>query len=255
MRITTIIERPFHVLNYWSSGRSECPECRVLEFIRAEVEGLPAGIDALVATADLQGRDELGGKLLGEVVAEELAVLSEAGQIPPVAGALLAGDFYDHPDCHRRGGTGNVRPVWQAFAKQFPWVLGVHGNHDELDESRLPDNAVVLDADLVDRSGIRFGGLCGIMGRPTKNQRRETGEYLLLLEATLESDPGIMLMHCGPNDPETGRIGEPAVRSVLERAGKALVVFGHSYWPDPLADVEGNQVLNVDGRVAVLHRP
>ena len=34
----------------------------------------------------------------------------------------------------------------------------------------------------------------------------------------------------------------------------ALVIFGHCYWQDPLAEIGGNQLLSVDGRVVVLTR-
>ena len=46
----------------------------------------------LVATSDLQGREQdPKNRLLGELVAEELAVLHELGEIPFIHGVLLAG--------------------------------------------------------------------------------------------------------------------------------------------------------------------
>ena len=45
-------------------------------------------------------------------------------------GLLLCGDLYVRPALDARGGLGDVRPVWRAFARHFRWVAGVPGNHD-----------------------------------------------------------------------------------------------------------------------------
>ncbi|MGB6220251.1 metallophosphoesterase family protein [Haloferula sp.] len=254
MRIKFFAEVPVHTMSYVCSGHSGRPQEQILEFLECTVDGLPEGVNALVVAADLQGRERVGGRLLGQTVAEELVLLVDGGVIPSPSGILLAGDLYDRPDCGKRGGSGDVAPVWKEFAKHFSIVMGVHGNHDYLDARDLPLNASVLDAEIQEWEGLKIGGLCGIMGKPTKNQRRGSGDYLKLLEGVLRSNPDIMLTHCGPDDPETGRIGEPTVRMAMERFGTGLVIFGHCFWQDPIAEIGGSQVLNVDGRVIILKR-
>lgn len=224
----------------------------ILEFLTFRVEGLPDGVDSIVATADLQGRDRPGGCLLGQWVAEELEAMAELRIIPPPSAILLAGDFFDHLECSKRGSSGEVGPVWCAFADRFPEVVGVHGNHDILEA--VPEGTAVLDGQVEEVAGLRIGGICGIMGRTTKPQRRDRTEYLSLYEKILDQDPQIILSHCGPDDPISGRIGEPDVRELLERAGNSLVIFGHSHWQEPIAEFGGNQVLCVDARVAILTR-
>ena len=65
--------------------------------------------------------------MLGEVLAEDLRGLEEAELIPPRQriGVLLAGDLYSAPAGDKRGATGDVRPVWSAFARETLWVAGV----------------------------------------------------------------------------------------------------------------------------------
>jgi len=58
--------------------------------------------------------------------------------------------------------------------------------------------------------------------------------------------------HHGPDEPASGRIGEPAIRHLLEQHGESLVIFGHCYWDDPYAEIGKHQILNVDSRVFLL---
>ena len=88
-----------------------------LEVFSAKVDLLPSPIDALVVASDLQGREtELSSedgprRLLGEVVAEDLAVLSELGKLPSIdrMGVILCGDLFSRPALDRRGGSGDCR--------------------------------------------------------------------------------------------------------------------------------------------------
>lgn len=193
--------------------------------------------------------------MLGEVVAEEIVLLSELGEIPKVDLVLLAGDLFDYPDCRKLGGTGDVTPVWEAFSARFDTVVGVLGNHDILDTDALSDNAKILDGASVARKELRIGGVSGIIGRPDRNQRKEKAEFLEMLRRAILRRNDIVLLHQGPDDPESGQIGEPAVREVLEAQGNCFILFGHCFWPNPLVKQGGNHVLNVDSRVVVLMRP
>ncbi len=73
---------------------------------RARVDRLPEGVFSIVATSDIQGR-EIGGenRLIGEVVANELLLLTELQEIPKVDMAILADDLYNYPNCRKLGGT------------------------------------------------------------------------------------------------------------------------------------------------------
>jgi|TARA_R110000851_G_scaffold95521_1_gene207502 hypothetical protein len=116
--------------------------CNRLPFYRAYATGLPDHVKGIVLTSDLQGR-EAGGqnRLLGVSVAEALVGLSREGLIPAPDAVFLCGDLYDYPDCHKRGGTGPVDEVFQAFSAMTPEVVGVLGNHDQMEyPEALPDN-------------------------------------------------------------------------------------------------------------------
>lgn len=138
-------------------------------FYYARASGLPEGIGSIVLTSDLQGRErERQNRLLGEVVAEELGLLADLVDIPPIDLAILAGDLYEYPDCHKRSGSGEVSSVWQAFAG-ISQVLGVHGNHDVLSAPReLPRHARVLDGDILKMNQLVIGGVGGIIVTPNE---------------------------------------------------------------------------------------
>ena len=125
------------------SGRSGFYEER-LPIHHARVDALPVGLDAVVVTADLQGRERFqespGGppRLLGEALPLRLVqeILPEVGIHDPSRVAVwLAGDFYTVPALDKRGGTGDVSAVWRAFGDEFAWVAGVAGNHDTYGEN------------------------------------------------------------------------------------------------------------------------
>jgi 3',5'-cyclic-AMP phosphodiesterase len=233
----------------------------------AKVDRLPNDVCALLATADLQGRERFedgdGGpiRLLGEVLPRRLAaeVLPELElRDTDRVGVLLAGDFYTVPALDRRGGTGDVTGVWRAFADCFGWVVGVTGNHDTFgnppqQRPRFPQHMQLLDGDVADLHGLRFAGIGGIIGNPDRWNRRSEEDYLAVLGLLLERNPDVLLMHDGPDGPQPGQRGQPRVREAMLGAGGGLVIRGHAHWADPFTEFDAAwQVLNVDARVVVL---
>jgi Icc protein len=233
----------------------------------AKVDRLPDGVSALIATADLQGRerfqDSPGGplRLLGEVLPQRLVkeVLPALNLSDPVqVGVLLAGDFYTVPALDKRGGTGDVTSVWRAFAECFQWVVGIPGNHDTFGDPpqrrpRFPARMHFLDGDVVDVGGFRIAGLGGIIGNPARPNRRCEEEFLAALEKLLDPCPDVLLMHEGPDGLLPEQRGLSQVREILTASGIELVIRGHAHWDHPFAELSsGLQVLNVDARVVVL---
>lgn len=230
------------------------------------VDELPGELDAIVATADLQGRErfqDAGGgppRLLGEVLPKRLAeeTLPELRISPLRTGVLLAGDFYTVPALDRRGGSGDVTKVWQAFGKEFAWVAGVAGNHDTFGDDLHParhstGNLHYLDQRRVTLNGLRIAGLGGIIGNTRRPHRRSIDEYIDCLGELLNEPADILITHDGPDKQEDGCRGSPAIREALELMAPSLVVRGHAHWTTPLVDLAGGtQVLNVDARVVIL---
>ena len=255
LRIGRLETEPFHSLRYQTSGRPGKVQKRDLPFYKAFASGLPTGIDALVLASDLQGREvSSANRLLGVAVADSLAVLIARGLLPAPQAVLLCGDLYDYPDCHKRGGTGPVDEVYQAFSKVAPHVIGVMGNHDELEApDSLPPNVQVLDGQVVIVSGLSVGGVSGIVGDSHRHQRRAVRSFVNLMEDVIAQQPSLLLLHQGPEDPVRQRLGDPDVSHCLAQNFAGLTVFGHTYWNEPwLIDHGGGQVLNCDGRVVVL---
>jgi hypothetical protein len=274
VRVLSVDPGPFDVLpalNAAGAGRIERIE---LPLLRGRVDRLPAGVDALVAAADLQALEEPTGegpmRLVGEALAERLVDLAGRGELPPPrrTGVLLAGDLYTVPDLARRGGLGDVRRVWRAFAARFRFAAGVLGNHDALgdgprDAARFARDggAHLLDGEVRDLSGLRVGGVAGIIGAPSRPNRQDPSTFVDKVEAVLADEPDVLVLHEGPaaRGPDgAGLKGSHDVRSVLEGAGlpaPPLVVCGHTWWPVPLVELAGGvQVLKVDARVVVLER-
>ncbi|MDA7950188.1 MAG: metallophosphoesterase [Pirellulaceae bacterium] len=237
-----------------------------------QVTSLPKGIDAIIATADLQGREQfkktVAGppRLLGEVLPDQLCnMLPSLGVSPERTGVILAGDFYTVPNLDRRGGTGNVNSVWRAFASKFKWIVGVAGNHDTFGSSlaprsRIAPNANYLDGNDVVLDGLRIAGLGGIIGNPQKPHRKTDQDFAGKLDSMLRAEPDILVLHDGPDDTVQGQKGSPIIRQTVERYEETryeetLLIRGHSEWAQPLALLANDtQVLNVHCRVAILYR-
>ena len=124
MKILSIDSEPRWRLPFLNAGKGPGGFYReTLPIHTGLVDQLPGDLEALIATADLQGRETFdsaaGGplRLLGEVLPEILAVemLPELGIDPQHSGILLAGDLYTVPALDKRGGSGDVTAVWQAF--------------------------------------------------------------------------------------------------------------------------------------------
>lgn len=263
MHLLSLDVAPFFELPYLSAmpggGRGQVR----LPFLAGVVRGLPAELDAIVLCSDLQGRTPgpEGLMLLGEAVPDVFAWLAAEGRVPPLArvGAVLAGDLYAEPAASARGATGEVRPVWSAFAGRFRWVAGVLGNHDLLDgragarAGTLPANAHLLDGDAVDLDGLAIGGVSGIVGKPTKPNRKADVDYLRMLRR-VAAHVDLVVTHEPPLGAEDQR-GSALVREGLDGARATLAVCGHAHWREPrLRWPGGPEVLNVDSRVVVLRR-
>jgi len=213
LRILAVFDNPMHTIPFRNArpggGGSEVVELPLLE---ATADGLPDGLDVVLAVADLQGREMLPGRrLLGEVVAELCMDLADAGKLPPPEriGVLLAGDFYAEETANKRGVSGDVWPVWHAFVARFRWVAGVPGNHDVLEATsdKRRGNLHLLDDAQVALDGIDIAGLGGIIGNPRRPHRRAEEEYCAAVQRLVASQPHVLVLHESPDPREEGLRG------------------------------------------------
>lgn len=268
MRILTIEETPIHEWRYLNAAPRGGTEVNMLPLLRATVDTLPPDVEAVIALSDLQGmaphplRDGAAA-LLGEVLADELAFMGEAGDLPHPSrtGILLAGDLYSNDAANVRGASGDVRDVWNAFAAQFRWVAGVAGNHDtfgsprEHERFRQQPHLHLLDGNVIELEGLRLGGVSYIIGRPDKLGRRDQQAQLERIQEVLLQEPEVLVLHEGPDEPTAELRGTGVIRDVLENLPGPLVICGHAHWDTPLATLaHGVQVLNVDARAVLLQR-
>lgn len=250
--------QPLARLRYLNAARRGGTEVCHLEFLLARVDALPPELDALVAAADLQGvvpdPETSEAQLLGVAVVRTLEALADSGDIPALdrAAALLAGDLYSVPSANRRGGFGDVSPVWAAFARAFRWVAGVAGNHDDVRRVSKRPGTHCLDCSTEVLDGLRVGGVGLIAGAPEKPGRRPEGDQLAAIELVLAERPDLVLLHEGP-DLGADRNGSVSVSELLAAAPPPLTVCGHVHWPDAL-HAGPPQVLNVCERVVVMVR-
>ncbi|WP_166826766.1 metallophosphoesterase family protein [Thalassoroseus pseudoceratinae] len=269
MRIVSITEHPILEIPFLNAGKG--PGAFYTDRLpvhTGEVSGLPGDLEALLATADLQGRERFQEancgpqRLLGEALPERLCseLLPELNLDPNRTGVILAGDFYTVPNLDKRGGSGDVLPVWRAFAESFRWVAGVAGNHDTFGNRDEPTrnvsgNAHYLDGNSTNLDSLVVAGIGGIIGYPNKLHRKTESDFLTYTELLLDQLPDVLVMHDGPDFPANDLRGSSNIRGTLERFPKTLVVRGHSHWPIPLVEMaNGTQVLNVDCRVVILRR-
>jgi len=271
MRIKEIDHNPFHSIDFEEVATGHKRVTTTLPLTRAVCEDLPDGVEVIVTAADLQGRELITGRdcpprLLGEVLADELAVLSELGELPRLdkIGVILAGDLFARPELDRRGGSGDVRQVWNAFACRFRWVVGVAGNHDvfgpgwsipHFEAFMKTPGVYFLDGDVVFVDGLTIAGVSGVVGNPRRPFRRSEEDLLAAVAGYLEHRPDVMVMHEGPDGASQDLPGVAAIREAIESRPRTLVVRGHAHWPQPLVILESDtQILNVDARVVILQR-
>lgn len=265
MRVLAIESAPLARVMYLNASRRGGTDSESLAIVRGRVDRLPDGLAALVVASDLQGiapNWELGGEseLLGVEVARVVRSLGDAGQLPSGddTGVVLAGDLYSVPEANKRGGMGDVRTVWEAFAQRFQWVAGVPGNHDDFGTARQQDrlaqraNIRLLDGDVVTLSSLRVGGVGLIMGNPLKRGRRDEDDFLHRLELVIAEDPDLVVLHEGP-PAGRGQRGNPLIADIIRKGAASLTICGHVHWEEALGQVDDtHQVLNVDTRAIVL---
>jgi len=265
MQILSITTEPILEIPFLNAGRGPGGfYVDRLPVIDAVVDSLPDDLDAIVATGDLQGRERLQEskgappRLLGEVLPSRLSeeILPSLDLAADRSGVLLAGDLYTVPALDRRGGSGDVTGVWTAFGQEFAWVAGVPGNHDTFGDGinpshPLPGNLHYLDNRRAAIDGLRIAGLGGIIGNPRRPHRRTDQELDQCLDELLSEPTDALVMHDGPDVPESRLRGSPVIRQALERLRPPLVVRGHAYWKEPLAELAGGtQVLMPQKRAA-----
>ncbi len=269
MRILKIEQEPIAELPFLNAGRGigSFYEDRLPVFV-GTVDRLPQGVDTLVVTADLQGREHFqyqSGptlRLLGEWLPKVLrdSILPSIVQPIDHVGVLLCGDFYTVPNLDKRGGSGDVTSVWNAFANEFSWVVGVAGNHDTFgaDASKPPkfrSPLHFLDCNSKLIGGFEIAGISGIVGDPKRAWRKTVERFESYILSLGSRQPDILLMHDGPDVPKFGCRGTSAIREALELLERPLVIRGHAHWEKPLVELaNGLQVLNVDARVVVLRQ-
>lgn len=269
MRITQFQETPLLQIPFLNAGKGHgIYYVDQLPVHLGKLENLPTGLDALIATADLQGRETIQEssqgslKLLGEVLPEKLChnVLPSLNISPARTGILLMGDFYTLPDLNNRGGTGDVIPVWQAFASHFRWVAGVAGNHDLYGDSFIPQkrfasNTYYLDGKSTELDGMTIAGIGGIIGNPIKPQRKTHEEFSSLANMLTKTKPDLLLLHDGPRGTKAGQRGSSVIQTAIADLEPITILRGHSHWNEPFSEDEnGTQILNLDCRVAILTR-
>ena len=264
IQIGAIDEQLISEVHYLNAARRGGTAVERLPVMRVTVGPLGDELDAIVVCSDLQGivpgRDG-EAELLGVEVAAVLEELAFDGVLPPAArtGVILAGDLYSVPEANKRGGYGDVAPVWRAFAERFAWVAGVAGNHDDVSGvPDLGDHVHLLDGNVVEVDSLRIGGVGGIIGIKAKPGRRAEDVFLRLVERAIDAGLDILVLHEGPNGGDR-QPGNSDIRATIEAGAVGLTICGHDHWSLPLAyhdrgegHDERGQILNVDTRVVVL---
>ncbi len=268
MKVLSLADQPLHQLDY-AVSTPRGPDLRTLPFLVVTVDALPAGLEALVLTSDLQGRADFSrpDELAGLAVAEELELLADDGTLPPPEriGILLGGDLFAHPPGSKLGGFGDVREVWRAFADRFAWVVGVAGNHDDFGGKREArrfvqgSNWTVLDLEgselVAEYDGLRIAGVGGILGRPEKPHRRSEEDFEAAVDRALATRPDLLITHQHPAGLDARQSGSEGLARALQRFA-GVSAFGHKHVPEALHRLhpEGAS-LAMDGRLFVLTRP
>ena len=205
-----------------------------------------------LATADLQGRETApANRLLGEFVAAEIARLQETKRLPQFDLCLLCGDFYDYPELHKLGGTGDVTSAFNALSHTAGETLAVLGNHDEIKERELSTNVRVLDAEICRTRSFTVGGVSGIIGNPRRNNRKTAAEFLAAIDLCTDRRVNVLLLHQGPQGGGADQPGLELINEVMQTRRDLLILCGHCHWDEPFFQEGENLFCNVDSRVLV----
>jgi len=269
MKILKIQPNPIAEFRYLNAGRRPNNfTVDRLPVLLGTVDEMPDSVDALLVTADLQGRETpetshgSPARLMGQILPDQMIEVFQGLGINDSnrVGAILAGDFFTYQDLHGRGGTGDVTEVWKAFSREYKWVVGVAGNHDMFGKTKSApprkrmSHVHYLDGERLVIDGINVAGISGVIGNPAKNFRRSIEDFIETVELITSLPTDIALMHEGP-DGGPGFPGIEAVKATLEKNKPSIVIRGHKHWPRPLVELKcGVQVLNVEATVVVLVR-
>lgn len=222
------------------------------------------GVDGLVVTSDLQGRDRgPSPSLAGVAAATRIARWTKEalGRDASRFGVVLPGDYWaSELNRPKFGGYGDVRSVWRAFADRFAWVVGVPGNHDlfaaggeRIDMDELASKAHVLDERGVQIAGLTIAGVGGCVGNPNRPFRFTEESHRERLAAALDSSPDVLVLHQGPPaDGRARRGAEEVERQLLAYPRPLLVLCGHERWTTPLHQLGNCQILNAHESAHVL---
>ena len=265
--INTIDGNPIHEIVYEFPQTGGQIASGSFQVFRAVAQGLPGSLQALLVMSDLQGREpswvnpKETRRLLGEIVAEELGILSDLNELPPRdgIGVVLAGDLFVVEELDKRGGKGDVRDIWRCFGNGFRWVCGTAGNHDRFGgnaEASFTSEANIhyLDGTIADLDGLKLAGVAGVIGNPSKPFRREEQDFLAAIKTLGNQSPDMLVLHEGPSGTGPGMPGSEAVRHVLECLPPMLVCCGHHHWQGHEIDeiANGTQILNVDAKAYLI---
>lgn len=158
-------------------GRNSILEVAQLPLCNGYISGVQAPeIDYLILASDLQGTVVGGGRtmLLGEVLPEFLQLILELDYDHTDlnrVGILRCGDLFARTD--RRGGLRDVKHIWRGFNEYFRFVVGVAGNHDDFGQPEeravftQEEGIHLLHGEVAEIAGIQFGGISGVIGRPS----------------------------------------------------------------------------------------
>lgn len=257
----------------WFTGDKAAGLARIehmhVPLLCGRVNRMPDRLEALILTSDLQARERdwprspTAGRLFGEEVAEGVADwMRDHGLSPIDAGVVLPGDYWSYPmETAKRGGYGDVRPVWDAFADRFNFVVGIPGNHDIFESviSRNPSvkawrkNIALLERSQLDWGGLRVSGVGGCVGNAERPFRYEELHQRDRLLAAIDEVPDMLILHQGPPGKGRARDGAVQVEDCLDLIeNETLVVCGHEHTTQRLHTVGQAQVLNVHEAVVVL---
>ncbi len=206
------------------------PRISVAEFYRLEQEGHLESVPV--------------GLVLPEVLVD---VVRGRGIAPERVLALLCGDLFGTPE---RGGSGDVSEIWYAFEGVFGKVVGVLGNHD-----LLPPDAPfqVLDGKVVSFGTVRIGGVSGVIGNPSKPNRKDPKTYRAFLLRVLRKHPEVVMIHECPSVRTASLPGRTDLAEWLQESPEGtLICTGHVPWQPLMADLPPHRVLNVEHRVVIL---